>query len=147
MLDLEKLRAKSQVIEASLARLEQLKASPLEDFLADFRNVESAKRLLQVAIEAMIDSVTHILARRRLPTPAGHAEAFARLGDAGLLPQDHIPTYLVMARFRNRLVHMYADVSDAEVYRILQSNLGDFRTFLGDFAQILALEPPAQGSQ
>jgi len=99
VLDLEKLRAKSQVIEANLSRLEQLRAYSREDFLADFRNVESAKRLLQVAIEAMIDAVTHI-ARKRLPTPAGHAEAFTRLRDAGQLPQEHIPTYLVMVRFR-----------------------------------------------
>jgi len=81
---------------------------------------------------------------KRLPTPAGHAEAFTRLRDAGLLPQEHIPTYLVMVRFRNRLVHVYAEVSDAEVYRVLQSDLGDFRAFLADLAQILALEPPTQ---
>jgi len=144
VLDLEKLRAKSQAIEANLSRLEQLRAYSREDFLADFRNVESAKRLLQVAIEAMIDAVTHIIARKRLPTPAGHAEAFTRLRDAGLLPQEHISTYLVMVRFRNRLVHVYADVSDAEVYRVLQSDLGDFRIFLTDLAQILALEPPTR---
>lgn len=146
MLDLEKLRAKSQLIEANLAHLEQLRAYSREDFLADFRNVESAKRLLQVAIEAMIDIVTHILARKRLPTPAGHAEAFTRLADAGLLPQEHIHTYLVMVRFRNRLVHVYAEVIDAEVYRILQSDLGDFRTFLNDLTRILALEPPTRSS-
>jgi len=144
VLDLEKLRAKSQVIEANLSRLEQLRAYSREEFLADFRNVESAKRLLQVAVEAMIDAVTHIIARKRLPTPAGHAEAFTRLGDASLLPQEHIPTYLVMVRFRNRLVHVYAEVSDGEIYRILQSNLGDFRTFLADLAHILALDPPSQ---
>jgi len=144
VLDLEKLRAKSQTIEANLSRLEQLKAYSREDFLVDFRNVESAKRLLQVAIEAMIDAATHIIARKRLPTPSGHAEAFTRLGEAGLLPQKHIPTYLVMVRFRNRLVHVYAEVSDTEVYRILQSDLGDFRIFLTDLAQILVLEPPTQ---
>jgi uncharacterized protein YutE (UPF0331/DUF86 family) len=147
VLDLEKLRAKFQAIEANLARLEQLKGYSREDFLADFRNVESAKRLFQVAIEAMIDAVTHVLARKRLPTPAGHAEAFTRLADAGLLPRDHIPTYLVMIKFRNRLVHAYGDVDDAEIYRILHSELGDFRTFLNDLASILALEPPAQCSQ
>jgi uncharacterized protein YutE (UPF0331/DUF86 family) len=49
-----------------------------------------------------------------------------------------------MVRFRNRLVHVYAEVSDAEVYRVLQSDLGDFRIFLTDLAQILALEPPTQ---
>ena len=142
MVDLEKIRAKSQVIEANLARLEQLKTQSRDAFLADFRNVETAKRLLQVSIEAIIDAATHIIARKRLPTPASSGEAFTRLGEVGLLPQHHIATYLVMVRFRNRLVHMYAEVNDEEVYRTLQMNLGDFRTFLADLAQIVAAEPP-----
>ena len=143
MVDLEKIRAKSQIIEVNLARLEQLGTQSRNAFLADFRNVETAKRLLQVSIEAMIDAATHIIARKRLPTPGTSGEAFTRLGQAGLLPQNHIPIYLVMVRLRNRLVHMYAEVNDDEVYRTLQMNLGDFRTFLADLAQIVAAEFPS----
>ena len=143
MVDLEKIRAKSQIIEANLARLEQLRTQSQDAFLADFRNVESAKRLLQVSIEAMVDAATHIIARKRLLTPATSGEAFARLGESGLLPQDHVATYFKMVRFRNRLVHMYGEVDDNEVYRMLQMNLGDFRTFLSDLARVVASEPPA----
>ncbi|WP_264357896.1 DUF86 domain-containing protein [Carboxydothermus hydrogenoformans] len=35
-----------------------------------------------------------------------------------------------MAKFRNRIVHFYDEVDDIEVYRILQSNLGDFDSFI-----------------
>ena len=31
-----------------------------------------------------------------------------------------------MARFRNRLVHLYGDVDALEIRRILESKLGDF---------------------
>ncbi len=43
-----------------------------------------------------------------------------------------------MVRFHNRVVHLYWDVDDATVYRILQENLNDFETFIGyvlDFTQ------------
>ena len=36
-----------------------------------------------------------------------------------------------MVGFRNRVVHLYWDVDDATVYRIVQENLGDFETYVG----------------
>jgi uncharacterized protein YutE (UPF0331/DUF86 family) len=35
-----------------------------------------------------------------------------------------------MTRFRNRLVHIYWEVDDNELYQILQTRLDDFRQFL-----------------
>ncbi len=36
-----------------------------------------------------------------------------------------------MARFRNRLVHLYWDVESEAVYEILQTRLDDFEQFKG----------------
>lgn len=41
-----------------------------------------------------------------------------------------------MARFRNRLVHLYDETDDAEIVRTLQHDLGDldvFRKQIADF--------------
>jgi len=43
-----------------------------------------------------------------------------------------------MASFRNRLVHLYWEVDNRTVYRILQENLGDFERYISyivDFIQ------------
>lgn len=40
-----------------------------------------------------------------------------------------------MARFRNRLVHMYWDIDDEAVYTFLQSSLSDLQDFASSIAQ------------
>jgi uncharacterized protein YutE (UPF0331/DUF86 family) len=42
-----------------------------------------------------------------------------------------------MARFRNRLVHIYWDVNDELVYTFLQEDIHDLETFLERFIQSL----------
>ncbi len=130
--DLPRIRERIQYIEASLARLEMLRSLSEERFLGDFRNVESAKHLLQTAIEAMMDIAGHIVARRRLGAPREGAEVFRRLGEAGLLPAERVPTYVRMVRFRNLVVHLYHEVDPRRVYEILQTGLDDLRGFIAE---------------
>jgi uncharacterized protein YutE (UPF0331/DUF86 family) len=50
-----------------------------------------------------------------------------------------MPTLRQMVSFRNRVVHLYWDVDDATVYRILREKLGDFDEYVGyilDFVQL-----------
>jgi uncharacterized protein YutE (UPF0331/DUF86 family) len=42
-----------------------------------------------------------------------------------------------LARFRNLLVHVYARVDDAQVYRVLQEDLGDFDRYLESVGRYL----------
>lgn len=130
--DLDRVRERIQYIEKNLARLAILRDLPRAEFLADFRNVETAKHLLQTSIEAMMDIGAHILARQRLPTPQEGAGVFRQLGEAGLLPPERVPTYAQMVRFRNLVVHLYQEVDADRVYDILQSDLDDVRGFLAE---------------
>jgi len=139
--DMTRVRERIQYIESSLARLETLRALPRETFLDDFRNVETAKHLLQTAIEAMMDIAGHIVARRRLPTPHEGAETFRRLGEAGLLPPERVQVYVQMVRFRNLVVHLYQEVDAERVYEILQSGLDDLRRFIAEVWGIVSPPP------
>lgn len=130
--DRPRVRERIQHIETCLSRLESLRALPVDEFQADFRNVEAAKHLLQTSIEAMMDIAAHILARRRLPTPHEGAEIFRRLGEAGLLPAERVQTYAQMVRFRNLVVHLYHEVDAERVYEVLQNDLGDVRQFIAE---------------
>ncbi len=42
-----------------------------------------------------------------------------------------------MAKYRNRLVHFYAQISPEELYKIIQEDLGDFDVFLAAVKQVL----------
>ena len=69
---------------------------------------------------------------------AGHLRrALRQLQELGQAPQE---LFLRMARFRNLLVHLYAKVDDAEVYRIIREDLGDFERYLASLAQYLKAE-------
>ena len=137
-LDRDVIRGRIQFIEDSLKHLESLAAYPFDEFGSDFRNVEAAKHLLQVAIESMLDICTHIVARLRLGVPSDDRETLALLRDKGLLPAEHVATYQAMNSFRNRLVHLYLTAAPGEIYRILQEELDDFQMFIADIQRVVA---------
>lgn len=136
-LDLEVIRRRIGYIERNLLLLEDIARRPWEQFSEDAVLVEASKYLLQTAIEAMIDIAGHIVARKRLPVPENSAALMRTLAEAHLIPRDHAETYVKMVKFRNVLVHLYAEVSAREVYDILTNELDDFRQFIQDVWQII----------
>ena len=55
-----------------------------------------------------------------------------KLGEYKIVPLDFANDKLVkMAKYRNRLVHFYAQITPDELYKILKENLGDFEIFFG----------------
>jgi len=139
--DMQKVRAKIQMIEENVRRLEALQARAHDEFIGDFLALEAAKHLLQVSIEAMLDIGAHLTARLRLKTPRDGAQVFQQLAQEGLLPADHVPTYTRMVKFRNLLVHLYQEVDAEQVYQIVQKELGDFRMFIADVWAIVHRQP------
>ena len=130
MVDESRILHKLQAITDSLSKLEELAQMGKDVFLIDFRSIDSAKYNLQTSIEAMIDICNHIISRKRLRVPATNVESFEVVSEAGLLPADALPVYRSMARFRNRIVHMYDDVDDSQIHEILQTRLDDIRAFV-----------------
>jgi uncharacterized protein YutE (UPF0331/DUF86 family) len=140
VIDRQKLRSKLEIMNLGLGRLTKLQEASRDQFLADFRYVDAAKRNLQVAIEAMIDVANHVIARSGLGLPKNHAEAFRIIAQEGWISASDAERFALMARFRNRLVHLYEEIDDAEVYRILHEDLDAFRSFLRAFAGHLAAD-------
>ena len=130
MVDESRILHNLQAITDSLSKLEELAQMDRDVFLIDFRSIDSAKYNLQTSIEAMIDICNHIISRKRLRVPATNVESFEVVSEAGLLPADALPVYRSMARFRNRIVHMYDDVDDSQIHEMLQTRLDDIRTFV-----------------
>lgn len=109
--------------------LRGLAATPRETFLADTDKIGSAKYHLVVAAECCIGVANHIIASENLRFPKDNGDSFTVLVEAGVLDHDQQETLRALARFRNRLVHLYWDVDDARVYEYLQTSLGDFDRF------------------
>jgi len=118
-------------------KLDQLAEFSEADFLRDFTKVESAKHLLQNSIESCLDIAHHFIADGGYRNPEDSYDAFVVLNEEKILPGDFMPTLRKMVSFRNRVVHIYWDVDDEAVYRVVQEDLNDFDRFAALIADYL----------
>jgi uncharacterized protein YutE (UPF0331/DUF86 family) len=122
-----------------LQRLEDLGKLSEAEFVADPHKVGSAKYNLIVAIEGTVDLSNHIISKNRFRTPEDYADTFRVMEEKGVFDTEFSSSLVQMARFRNRLVHIYWDIDDAEIYRIIQSRLQDIRRFLREMGSYLGI--------
>jgi uncharacterized protein YutE (UPF0331/DUF86 family) len=115
--------------------LDQLRQLPPAEFVADFRNTESARHALLIAAQASIDICNHIAARSALRAPSDYADCFTVLSEQGVITGDLAERLKAMARFRNRLAHLYWEIDEKELYAILRNNLGDLDEFVEQIAR------------
>jgi len=138
-LNVDRLRLRLGAIADALRHLRELGALGEEAFLSDFRNTESAKYLLIVAIEAAIDICNHIVARGGGRSPQDYADCFEVLAELGVLQPALVERLKRMARFRNLVVHLYWQVDNRLVYRVICEDLEDLETFGQEILDWLAL--------
>lgn len=138
--NLDRLRSLAGHLRSAIRQLEELGQAPQDAFLRDPRTVNSAKYLLIVAAEAVLDICNHLAARKGGRSPDDYADCIAILAEIGAIDERLKARLVRMARFRNLLVHLYARVDDAEVYRIVREDLGDFDVYLASIAQYLKAE-------
>jgi uncharacterized protein YutE (UPF0331/DUF86 family) len=112
-----------------LAVLRRLAAVPRDAFLADDDKIGNAKYHLLIAIECGIDIANHIIASENYRFPLDNADSFTVLIEHGVLPVQSSEALRAMARFRNRLVHLYWNVNDARVHEYLLEGLDDLAGF------------------
>ena len=140
MIDKTKVLAKLRVIKENLVKLDKLKEVPEEVFKKDFEKHDSAKYSLQTSIETMIDICNHIISRKCLGMPKTKADAFIILCKNDILSPDMQSTYTAMARFRNRVVHLYEQVDTGDVYKYVTEGVSDFNKFIDDINKFLTHE-------
>lgn len=133
----DKVRKITSEILLSLERLEDLRSLPQDVFLSDPHKIGSAKYSFIVAIEGIIDICNHIIAKNGFRTPEDYADTFRVMAERGAFNEEFTNILIQMARFRNRLVHIYWEVDDNELYRIVQTRLQDIREFLKEIGAFI----------
>jgi len=135
--DADRMLKLVSTLREAIAHLSRHKGSQKDVFLADPDKIASAKYHFIVAIESAIDICNHLISKNGYRAPEDYADSFEVLGDAGAFSREDITAFKEMARFRNRLVHIYWNVETEQVFEILQSRLGDFKLFLDRIALFL----------
>lgn len=121
----------------AVRQLQRLQKYKKESFLNDPDKIGSAKYHFMIAIEAAIDMCNHLISRNGYRAPEDYSDAFRVLGENGAFEISFVERLKEMARFRNRLVHIYWEIDENQIYNILQNRLGDFKTFLNQLARFL----------
>jgi uncharacterized protein YutE (UPF0331/DUF86 family) len=107
-------------------------------FLSQKRNTAAAESFLRRTLEAIFDIGRHILAKTDHIDLSTEYKSIAR----GLIEIDFVDkklggTLILMAGYRNRLVHMYNIISDKELFQVIQSNMKDIENFVSEVKKYL----------
>jgi len=110
--------------------LEEFGGISREAFRANRERQYAVLHAMQSAIEGCIEIASHIVSADRLGAPADYAHLFSLLEQHGVLPATVAEAMRQMARFRNRIVHLYWDLDLDLVYGYLTGRLSDLDSYL-----------------
>jgi uncharacterized protein YutE (UPF0331/DUF86 family) len=134
--DRERILAKLDELDGYIR---ELRAVAPQDFAA-YQKTEkkrACERLLQIAVECVIDICNLFVTGLRLGLPAEENDLFEKLADAGVISPHMGNTLKEMKGFRNILVHEYARVDDEIVHRAATTKLADFTAFRKEITDAL----------
>ena len=123
-LNIEMLTGRIDVIRAALSRLKELSKLSRDEFLEDYKNPASAETFIRHCLEAIFDIGRHILAKTgKVRLTHEYKNIGKGLGESGVISKQLMSTLIEMAGYRNRIVHLYHEITDEELYEIIQKDL------------------------
>lgn len=135
------IQTKLDLIPENLEKLKTLRSKSYEEFISDFRNIDSALHRLQTSIRALLDIGSYIIASLGLKTPNSNSEIVEILRDNGFIDSQEAISYIKMAQFRNRVVHLYNRINTKVLYQILTNEIKDIKSFYKVLLKIIEQYP------
>ena len=132
---------KVALIHRLLDGIATLPLDDLREFRRDPRMVAAAESYLRRTLEALLDIARHVLARAFGRGATEYAEVARQLGDVGVVSPGQAERLVLMARYRNRLVHMYDEVTEAELYDVLTRHIADVPDIVDAVTAWMAAHP------
>lgn len=131
MVDVRRLSRLLRGVTEDIARLRRA-AAVGEALLDDENALDAVKYRFVTAIEGCIDVAQHVAASERFAAPATNADAMRILARNDVLAPELAEDLAAAVRFRNVLVHRYAEVDD----RLVIEHLGRLDRLSGFVAAI-----------
>lgn len=110
--------------------LTELASRSDEALRSDFAVMGGVQHYLLLAVETVLDLGGHVIASEGYEPPKSYADIFRVLRDEGVVAADLANRLMAMARFRNVLVHLYAEVDEERVLKILRGSVRDLDAFV-----------------
>jgi uncharacterized protein YutE (UPF0331/DUF86 family) len=112
----ERVLAYLDVIDRATADVEQFTPNVFASYAADRMKQLAVERSLHVSIEALSDLAATVCAMRRLGVPSDEEGIDAKLLHAGFLDEEQARTLRDLRRFRNVLLHRYAELDPSRIH-------------------------------
>lgn len=146
-LNRKSLTSRLAEIESNISSLQDFKKMSFKEFAKSHYSA-AAELYLERSLEAVFDIGNHILSRLPL-RPAERPEEYKAiaktLGKHKIVPEVFADEVLTkMAGYRNRLVHHYLEITERELYDIIQHDLSDLEKFCS-YIKLLIKDPKKHG--
>ncbi len=130
MVNANKLDGLLRNLENSVGQLQELVKTERTVFLKDSVKIGATRYYLQISIEACINIANHLIGAENFRAPQDYGDTFKVLNENGVLPDDLTASMKQLAGLRNLLVHVYWEIDDGKIYDDVQSDIGDFDTYV-----------------
>ncbi len=141
--DLKIVRERLDLIRRAVEELRALPSSTLQEFLKDRRNAPAAESHLRRGIEALFDTVRHLLSKAFGIGRLEYREAAQTASERGLIADPNLAQiFIKIAGYRNRLVHHYEEITPEELFEILEHHLDDLDSIAAELRSAAARLAP-----
>ncbi len=136
MVDPERLHRLLRRVTDDLSTLRSYRDVPPEELVGDPVRLGHLKYVFITALEGCIDAAHHVGAAEGYAPPGNNAEAMLLLARHDVVDAEVGQSLAEAVRFRNLLVHGYAEIDDRRVVANLQ-RLGDLEAFVAQVSRLL----------
>jgi uncharacterized protein YutE (UPF0331/DUF86 family) len=138
-IDLKIVTGRLELIHRHLEDLRSLPIESLGHFLSDRRNPLAAEALLRRALDALLDTTRHLLAKGHSRAALEYKEAAQLASELGLVQDAELAgRFRELAGYRNRLTQHYADLTPEEIFAIVSGHLDDLEALADELRRAAA---------
>lgn len=116
------VRERLAFLRSTIIRLDRLRATSLDEFLASEDLQWLTHRGLQLGAQAALDIGAHLLTGHFNKRPGDYAEVIRLLGDHRVIPRELQSRLTGLGGFRNVLVHEYLELDQELIFKFLQND-------------------------
>lgn len=137
MVNPDVLHRRLKKLDEYLDVLEDAQRYTYREFADNPEHHGSVERFLHLAVEALTDMASHVVADEDLGSVDRARDLPDIFEEHGYVDEELAATWKDMIGFRNVLVHEYVDIDPERVYDVLQNQLDDIRRIRRVFGHFL----------
>lgn len=125
----KRILTKIDEMEQYLRELREIIPESFEVYKASIEKRRAIERLLQITIEAVMDTCALLVKEMKLGLPSAEEDFLEKLKDEEVLSPSLVKKLKSMRGFRNILFHGYSKIKEDKVWNILMEKIKDFEEF------------------